>query len=594
MRKFISLLLCLGILCSLLSVSASETMSQYSLLDGSVRLLGRGEILSDGNRTFNWPNSGFEFKFSGTRAEVMAYVSGTVYFNIQIDGGIPQRVKISSGKQVLCTGLSEGEHTIRFVRATEGHHGVVKMRYLYADAAPSATQALPKRIEFIGDSYTTGYANVNDGDASYTANDTDNWYSYASYVARMLDDYNVTTGEYDENLAADYNIIAHQGKGLYVNGYDPNEPFGYTLTKQFELEDIYLNWDSRGGNMSTGKEWNHLKYQPQLVVIWLGTNDKAGAKYAVEAGVEDVPAAFENAYVEFIERIRSVYPESTLLCMTRPNNDCYGEEVKSAVERTGGAFEKVYFLELTSFSGTSMGHPSKEEAKVIAEQIVEKIYEIDEKADIWNVSDNGSDTIKISADYNTEKVYVYGKSDAKNASVGVMALKTGVLPGDITKNDVSNQIKFIGQTKTDPNGDYSVIFSADKLEGGYTFFISRKDGAEVQNGTTFEFSGYLPNITVKDGNNIIKDFDDISGTELNITIDGFDIKEPGFRGSVIVSQYEGDVLKTAKIIDASNDTTVYGTEITDTITLERGVNKIRIMYINSLTIEPIANKTEIR
>lgn len=82
-----------------LVVVASASENEYSLLNSDyVRLLGRGEVVEN-SRCFNWPNAGFEFEFSGTKAEVYAdnallteKPNGS-YFNVAVyDGDILVRV----------------------------------------------------------------------------------------------------------------------------------------------------------------------------------------------------------------------------------------------------------------------------------------------------------------------------------------------------------------------------------------------------------------------------------------------------------------------------------------------------------------------
>ena len=112
-RRITSTILCLLMLCSFFSVFA-ETL-EYSVLNNEyVRVLGRGEVINDNARTFNWPNSGFEFEFSGTKAEVYVDratiigidkdVNGS-YFNVAIYNGDTlvrvERIKLEEGWNVF-------------------------------------------------------------------------------------------------------------------------------------------------------------------------------------------------------------------------------------------------------------------------------------------------------------------------------------------------------------------------------------------------------------------------------------------------------------------------------------------------------------
>ena len=133
------------------------------------------------------------------------------------------------------------------------------MSKIRCDARPEASAPRAKLIEFIGDSFTAGYANSPElsTEAGYCAENTDNWNSYTGFVARHYD--------------ADNNVIAYQGKGVYANRSLDN--LIDTMSHQFEYEEIYVSVPER--NMSTRKRHIFYKYQPQLVTIWLGTNDAA-------------------------------------------------------------------------------------------------------------------------------------------------------------------------------------------------------------------------------------------------------------------------------------------------------------------------------
>ena len=69
-RSILSLVLCLTMLLSTVAVKAEE--AEYSVLNSEVvRLLGRGEVTETGSRTFNLAAAGFEFEFTGKKAEVL-------------------------------------------------------------------------------------------------------------------------------------------------------------------------------------------------------------------------------------------------------------------------------------------------------------------------------------------------------------------------------------------------------------------------------------------------------------------------------------------------------------------------------------------
>ena len=264
-------MLCLMMMLSFVNVKAENT--EYSLLDSRyVRLLGRGEVKAEGARTFNWPNAGFEFEFSGTKAEVYVdkssfdtTVSEGNYFNTAVYDGDSlvrvKRIKLVAGWNTIYE-VQAGDPEVKkimLVRSSEACRGTLTMSKLRCDAMPSATAPRERLIEFIGDSYTAGYGNSPELSETtyYCAQNTDNWNSYTGMVSRAF--------------GADNNVIAYQGKGVYAN--QSGETYENTMTQQFLNEEITVDGNMSSINLSQGQKHQFSKYQPQVVTIWLGTND---------------------------------------------------------------------------------------------------------------------------------------------------------------------------------------------------------------------------------------------------------------------------------------------------------------------------------
>ncbi len=339
----------------------------------NVRILGRGSVDDKGARTFNWPNSGIEFEFTGTSAAVnvtdITYGNAGGYegnyFNVSVDGGEPERIRLYEGKNIICEGLKADEtHLVKMVRSSEAYRGTVRIDKLLTDAEPVATEEKTKQILFIGDSYTAGYGNVPElSDCTWgCAQNTDNWYSYAGYTMRHFD--------------ADGTVLAYQGKGLRINN---NNTTANNMMSQFENADIYVDDSGFLGNINTyvqsTEKWTFAETEPQLIVIWLGTNDYLG-----DGG--NSKTQFKTAYIEFLENIKEKYPNATIICCSRPESgQYYSDEVEEVVEQIGGEDEDVYYLKINSFSGTGIyGHPNKTEHQTIANELIGKINQI---LNIW-------------------------------------------------------------------------------------------------------------------------------------------------------------------------------------------------------------------
>ena len=172
-RSILSLVLCFVMFLSMAVVKAEE--AEYSVMNSeAVRLLGRGEVTETGSRTFNWAASGFEFKFSGKKAEVFVdklinegkeEYNGS-FFNMAVYNGDElvrrERIRLTEGWNTIYT-EAEGDPEVKkimFIRSSEPWMGTASISKLRTDVAPKATEEKTRLIEFIGDSITAGYANA--------------------------------------------------------------------------------------------------------------------------------------------------------------------------------------------------------------------------------------------------------------------------------------------------------------------------------------------------------------------------------------------------------------------------------------------------
>ena len=116
-------------------------------------------------------------------------------------------------------------------------------------------------------------------------------------------------------------------------------------------------------------DWNFYKSIPDLVVIFLGTNDSSKASLTA--------SVFEETYKDFISTTRERYGDVKILCLIRNNIKLTDsvENVVNAVKATGD--NNIAFYEFESF-GTSGGHshPSAAEDIAIAEELKAPIAEL--------------------------------------------------------------------------------------------------------------------------------------------------------------------------------------------------------------------------
>ena len=107
------------------------------------------------------------------------------------------------------------------------------------------------------------------------------------------------------------------------------------------------------------------RYQPDAVTICLGQNDGAGD-----------PAGFRDAYVAFIQKIRSQYPRAQILCLTSPMADLSLtavlrdnlRQVVGRVNKMGDKKVQAFFF-YKSYNDGCGDHPDLEQHQLIADEL---------------------------------------------------------------------------------------------------------------------------------------------------------------------------------------------------------------------------------
>ena len=210
-------------------------------------------------------------------------------FTVVVDGGTPTTVTSTSGQTSLslATGLTNGPHDLVVWRNTEASIGVTQLTGLSSfgtGGSLSAPTAAPnKRMEVIGDSLSAG-AGV-EGNAACPGGInafTNNYLAYGSVAARTV--------------GADVVTIAWSGIGVYRNSDGSTTD---TMPARYPY-----------AIPNDGTAWDFSQYQPNVVVINLGTND---------FGSGDPGTPYETAYDAFVKTVRAKYATAYFILI-----DMYG------------------------------------------------------------------------------------------------------------------------------------------------------------------------------------------------------------------------------------------------------------------------------
>lgn len=301
-----------------------------------------------------WPGTSITINFEGK--EIGAWFkdeTGNNYYNIIIDNDSIFQVNPDTTKRLytLASNLSEGPHTLTIFKRTSWDKG--KAWFYGFDIKEGKTLAPPqpkkRKIEFYGNSITTGYAMEDlSGDDSPDGKFENNYRTYAAITARHFD--------------AAYSCIAKAGIGITVS-WDP-----------MIMPEIY---DRINPYDSTSK-WDFSKYTPQIVVINLFQNDSwlvnmpENEQFKIRFGTT-APDSTEiiEAYGDFLKNIREKYPDAHIIC-SLGNMDATkeGSPWPGYIESAVGSMQddKLHTL-FFPFKDTP-GHPTAAEQEAMAKSLI--------------------------------------------------------------------------------------------------------------------------------------------------------------------------------------------------------------------------------
>ena len=300
-----------------------------------------------------WSGTSVSITFEG--AEIIATLKdekGLNYFNVIVDDVCTHIIRTDTDKKayILATNLKSGRHIVSLFKRTEGTMGNTRF---YGFELPAGTRVLPAKrnklkMEFYGNSITSGFSIEDAIGDSKSAQFFNNYLSYAALTARH---YN-----------ADYYCISKSGIGLLVSWFPVIMP---ELFDRVDPENDSLKWDFNS-------------YTPDIVVINLMQNDswlvKMPAHPQFKARFGSVPPDEQTiirAYQRFVASIRGKYPNASIICAlgsmdaTKEGSPWPGYIVSAVKEMND---KKVYTFFFPFKNAT--GHPKVKDHQIMADSLV--------------------------------------------------------------------------------------------------------------------------------------------------------------------------------------------------------------------------------
>lgn len=291
--------------------------------------MGRTRAL-DGSVTLGFPGVMLSANFRGTMLAIEWEAnSPECYFDVSVDGSQWRTVRAEKGRSrlVLAEGLISTQHHLRMIRRTESWQGVVTAHRIATDGTLVAPPPLPwRRLLFVGDSITCG-AGADRLPPEYPE-------------GHITSNANASFGmELGRRVNAQVHLVSYGGRGLVrdwqglTNDKINNAPVFFERT----LPD------------DPSACWDHGSWQPDVVVVTLGTND-------FNQGIPD-EQVWVAAYEVFAARIREVHPQAWIFLMNGP---IFGPRVDNGDAAKAAAIN--HYLDETVYRRLSAGDRRIEKA----------------------------------------------------------------------------------------------------------------------------------------------------------------------------------------------------------------------------------------
>jgi len=319
---------------------------------------GRVDVLKDNKAVLIGTAASVTFNFSGKKCAVsLQSIDSWEHHNyvaLELDGQYMGKVRVEKGPaqsfNIKATSKQK-VHTLTIYKATEATMGNVLFIGTTAKLM-TITSVKKKKIEYIGDSITSGAANDPSTipcDQGEYFDHHNGYFAYGPIISRAID--------------VDYLMSSVSGIGIYRNWNEegPEAPIMPAV-----YENLYLTKDA-------SKPKYDFAFQPDIISIALGTNDFSNGDGTKER-LPFSPEKYVSNYINFIKMIYAHNPNAQLVLTNSPMvngekaivfEECLNKiKAEFDADKTHKPILIFKFKPMTP-SGCS-GHPNIEEHKIMA------------------------------------------------------------------------------------------------------------------------------------------------------------------------------------------------------------------------------------
>ncbi len=311
-------------------------------------------ITADGSKAYeySWPAVYFETAFKGDSV-TLKFDDDQNNFQLIVDGANPVAINKPGKQDYVVPGLTHGSHTVRLEKISETQSSSGRFLGFYSDDKPAKLPVRKRQIEFIGDSYTVGYGNIS---PSRDCNDAQLFSTTNSQLA-----FGPLTAKH---FNADYQINASSGFGI-VRNYNGHSP-------EKSLIGLYP-FTLHANNFVYNSNW-----QPQVIVIGLGTNDFSTPLNANERWKtrEELQQDYIHKYTELVKSLQRKNPnaEFVLMASDHVNGEIANQVSKVLENLKASGIKKIDFIKFTGLDLQGCHwHPSAKDDKLLSDLLIKHL-----------------------------------------------------------------------------------------------------------------------------------------------------------------------------------------------------------------------------
>jgi hypothetical protein len=321
--------------------------------DPDIQYTGRWDFSDPKAPAHSWPGVYLTAVFEGTSVGVRLTDNFT-WFDAFVDGGLKtvfHGTSASTASYPIATGLADGPHTLVLFKRNETTWARFAFNGLILDDGKGLLpppERPGRRIEFIGDSFTSAEWNELTGAADSDAPVTNIYEGFGPIVGR--------------HYGAEVHMTSISGWGLVVEwqgDYTKNLPDQFGQAHAF----------------GRSQPWDFNRWAPNLVVIGLGLNDyNAFGGYGGTISDAD-RNLFIGRYHEFLSAIRDVYPGVKMLAVAANGLDWLKSAIGRVVaEENAAGHGDVFYADYPYYDGGYANyHPTVATHHLIADRLIAAI-----------------------------------------------------------------------------------------------------------------------------------------------------------------------------------------------------------------------------